>query len=467
MSLTQREIQHFHLRTGFGEAPATIRSQVGSSRQDLVHSAFSKANRVNDLSTVPNPVANGREAGNLKVLRMILKSKRETEKLNLDWLQRMADTEAPLQEKMTFFWHDHFATATPFAYLMQVQNNTLRRHALGDFKRMMHAVAKDPAMLLFLNSQQNRKGHPNENFAREVMELFTLGIGHYTEKDVQEAARAFTGWQVNRLGQFEFNPGSHDDGQKTFLGRTGHFKGEDIIDMLLESPITARHICAKLYRFMVNHEEDPAFVDEMVQVFISSRSDIGAVLRHVLLSDHFYAERNIGSRIASPTELLVRYLRMFNMTFKGGRQLLRGQKLLGQVLLFPPNVSGWGSQRDWVDGASLLLRMRLPSLILAGNGPLPMAKADPESEDEMMTQSERPQRNSWSQPDVDWSGISRVVSGAPRHLWAQTIASYLLQRPVDEVDIEKIRQMADDSSADSLVRSLTISTMSLPEFQLI
>jgi len=466
MSLSQREIQHFLLRTGFGQSPLEVKNLMGSSRASLVESAFSQAKSSAPLNVIPNPLANGREASNLKVLRMILKSKKETERLNKAWIKRMAESDSPLLEKMTFFWHDHFATSMSLAYLIQVQHNTIRKHALGNFRQMLHAMAKDPAMLLFLNGQQNRKGHPNENFAREVMELFTLGIGNYSEKDVQEAARAFTGWHVNRSGAFAFNEKDHDDGQKTVLGRTGRFRGEEILEMLLESRTTARYICSKIYRFLVNNTESESFVNEMTDVFIRSGLDISAVVKHVLLSNEFYREENIGCRIASPVELLVRYLRVFRLKFKNDNQLLALQRSLSQVLFYPPNVSGWGSQRDWVDGTSLLLRMRLPLLLLAEGEQLPSAKSDPDMEEaEMVEETEN--RGAWIKPESDWTGLESVLQGIPSVRWPEIIVSYLIQRDIAKNDLDLLTDQSGKESGPALMRALTMNTLTLPEFQLI
>jgi uncharacterized protein (DUF1800 family) len=181
--------------------------------------------------------------------------------LNLDWLKMLADEDAALRERMTYFWHGHFATSTPLAWLMQVQNNTLRKHALGNFKTLLHEVAKDPAMIIYLNNQQNKKESPNENFARELLELFTLGRDQgYTEQDIKEAARAFTGWSVNMKGEFEKNPKEHDDGEKSFMGKTGNFDGEDIIDILLENKRVSIFISEKVYTELVNTNINNAHV---------------------------------------------------------------------------------------------------------------------------------------------------------------------------------------------------------------
>ena len=164
---------------------------------------------------------------------MIVKSQEQLKELNLSWIEKMTANNNPLLERLTFFWHNHFATSVPFAYLMQQQNNTIRKFALGKFSDLLFAIAKDPAMIIYLNNQQNKKTAPNENFAREVMELFTLGEGKYSENDIKEAARAFTGWNSNKKGEFEFIAKDHDDTEKEFLGKKGNFNGDDILKIIL------------------------------------------------------------------------------------------------------------------------------------------------------------------------------------------------------------------------------------------
>ncbi|HLG36038.1 MAG TPA: DUF1800 family protein, partial [Bacteroidia bacterium] len=219
MTSQRKKLQHLYLRAGFGELPFVIKQKENLSLQQNVDSLFSDSEKTEDLDLIPYPLEGKEDASNMRILRMVIKSREDVQKLNYHWLYRMTVTKASLREKMTFFWHNHFSTSVPFAYLMQQQNNMLRKHALGKFSDMLRAVSKDAAMMIYLNNQQNTKEAPNENFAREVMELFTLGIGHYTDQDIKEAARAFTGWRINRKGEFEMNAKQHDDREKNFLGK--------------------------------------------------------------------------------------------------------------------------------------------------------------------------------------------------------------------------------------------------------
>ncbi len=285
--------------------------------------------------------------------------------LNAAWVDRMASGEGMLCEKMTLFWHDHFACRFPTILFTETQHQTLRQHALGSFRDLLFAISKDPGMLSFLNNQQNRKEQPNENFARELLELFTLGRGHYTENDIHEAARAFTGWGFTLGGEFVFRRAWHDTGSKTFLGKSGHFTGEDILNIVLEERQTARFLTEKLYRYLVHPQPDPEVVDTWSRLFYESDYDLPRLLLEMLLSDHFYEARNLGARIKSPVEYLVGLIRAFGLEFQDERGIIFVQKALGQTLFQPPNVAGWPEGRAWIDGSSLLLRMQLPRLLLA------------------------------------------------------------------------------------------------------
>jgi uncharacterized protein (DUF1800 family) len=261
---------------------------------------------------------------------------------------------------MTLFWHNHFVSSQQKVrspQLMYRQNALLRRHALGSFRDMLHAVARDPAMVIYLDSANNRKGSPNENFAREVMELFTLGEGNYTEADVKEAARAFTGWSIDiDTGEFLFRPAAHDDGVKTVLGRTGALQGDAVLDILLEQPQTGEFVAAKLWREFVSRNPDPAEVKRVGRVFRDSGYDIRAALRAVLVSDAFYAPQNRAALIKSPVDLVVGTLRQFG--FKTGEVMpfVFTANQLGQSLFAPPNVKGWPGGEAWINSTTLLGR---------------------------------------------------------------------------------------------------------------
>ena len=255
-----------------------------------------------------------KESGNRKMQPIVNKfffwlraSRLETQRVAYWWANRMVNSPRPLEEKMTLFWHNHFATnetkVRDYRKLL-LQNKTFRLHATGNFKELLIAVAKDPAMLHFLDAGQNVKGAPNENFAREIMELFTLGVGNYEEKDIREAARAFTGWNTNDL-EFIVNKDKHDTGQKTILSHTGNFTGEEVIDILLDQDAAAIFIVKKIYKEFVNEEVDNIIIDQYAKILKSNNYQLKPLLKTIFLSKDFYSTENIGSHIKSPIELVV------------------------------------------------------------------------------------------------------------------------------------------------------------------
>jgi len=294
----------------------------------------------------------------------------ETRRLGFWWLDRMVRTPRPLEEKLTLFWHGHFATSEEKLRdyrKIALQIKTLRAHATGNFGELLVAVAKDPAMLVFLDAAQNVKGAPNENFGREVMELFTMGVGNYSEDDIREAARAFTGWGNDDL-RFVIDAEKHDAGSKRFLGREGNFTGEDILAIILEQKQTAIYIATKLYRFFVREEISPAFAETLGNLLRDNRYEIAPFLRTIFLSEDFYSEPSVATHIKSPTELIVSTYR------KRGLRELPGipdpytvSKTLGQILLYPPTVAGWSQGRSWITPGLLFERANFAREVMFPN----------------------------------------------------------------------------------------------------
>ncbi len=279
------------------------------------------------------------------------------------WLTEMLTTSSPLTEKMVLFWHNHFVSSLQKVRspaLMYRQNLLLRRHALGYFGDMLHEVSKDPAMVVYLDNASNRKGQPNENFAREVMELFTLGEGNYGEQDIKEAARAFTGWSIDPgSGEFVFRRQVHDEDVKTVLGRSGNFDGDAVLDILLAQPRTAEFIVSKLWREFVSPHPDPAEVRRIARMFRDNRYNIKVALRALLVSDAFYAPQNRAALIKSPIDLIVGTLRQFRYATGEVTPFLFVSRQLGQDLFAPPNVKGWPGGEAWINSATLLARKQL------------------------------------------------------------------------------------------------------------
>jgi hypothetical protein len=287
------------------------------------------------------------------------------------WLYCMLHSGHPLREKLTLFWHNHFATSIAKVNStreMFNQNKLLRANALGKFGSFLLDISKDAAMLHWLDSNSNIKGKANENYAREIMELFSLGVGHYSEQDIREAARAFTGWHTDSDGfGYEFNAGLHDDGVKTVLGQTGNWNGDDVVRILLQQPAAATFLVRKLYRFYVSetHEPSDSFLEPLAESFRESDYDIAALVRRILSSRHFFSEYAFRQRIKSPVEFVLgagrAVYRQYDATNKHYRPmpqqvLVRHIDAMGQLLFAPPNVKGWRGAKAWLNTATMLAR---------------------------------------------------------------------------------------------------------------
>ena len=280
------------------------------------------------------------------------------------WVAEMLSTPSPFTERMTLFWHNHFATSqqkSRSATLMYRQNVLFRKYSTGNFAAMLREVGKDPAMLIYLDGAQNRKGAPNENFAREVMELFTLGEGRYTEQDVKEAARAFTGWSLDGdTGEFRFRRAIHDDGVKKVLGQEGRFNGDDMITLLLQQPATGEFIVGKLWREFVspdaNSAANTAAVKKLAVDWRAANYEIKPLLREMLLSDAFWALENRGVLVKSPVDLVIGSLRQFRFSVEDPAPFAVILRQLGQDLFNPPNVKGWPGGEAWLNTTTLLAR---------------------------------------------------------------------------------------------------------------
>lgn len=282
------------------------------------------------------------------------------------WLGRMIVTPAPLQEKMTLFLHGHFASALQKGITPQelvVQNQLFRRNALGNFHALTLAVSRDPAMLKYLDNTRSQKAQPNENYARELMELFTLGIGNYTEADVRESARAFTGWQTRRGTGFYVNERQHDDGTKAFLGRSGNFDGKDIVDIIFAQPAAARFLAAKLLDYFVYSDPEPQLVDAVAAVVRKNDFELRPVMSTILRSNVFFSERSYRALVKSPVEFVVGAYQTFGIT-EVDQTALAALRRMGQVLFYPPSVKGWDGGAAWLNSQSVLSRENFASALM-------------------------------------------------------------------------------------------------------
>ncbi|UXX79463.1 DUF1800 domain-containing protein [Reichenbachiella carrageenanivorans] len=366
MKLNQQEVQHLLLRAGFGDNRQVIGSYIGQSPELILQKQFELCNKNTPVQIKlpkyePTPY---KELSEIEKQAIRKEAREQVKALNIEWIKTMASAPSSCQDKIAMFWHDHFACSAANGVFLQSYLDTIRGHALGNFGDMLKAVSKEPAMLQYLNNQQNKKSAPNENFAREVMELFTLGRDQgYTEKDISEAARAFTGWGFDRTGNFKFRQMVHDNNSKVVFGQTGNFDGDDILDMLLANKQTAHYISQKWVRYFVHSEGNEKLEKKVADAFYSSNYDIKTALTALFTSPDFYDKKNIGQRIKSPIELIVSVQRQLHLKIEDPSSLLYLQRMQGQVLFNPPNVAGWPDGQDWVDSATLLFRLHLPQLI--------------------------------------------------------------------------------------------------------
>jgi len=293
----------------------------------------------------------------------------DTEKLRAWWVSAMLHGGHPLREKMVLFWHNHFATSVAkvqSAMLMFRQNQLLRKHALGRFGPILAGISRDAAMLIWLDSNQNVKSHPNENFAREVMELFTLGVGNYTEKDVREAARAFTGWHVDPEGErFRFDATEHDDGAKTILNGTGRWNGDDVLRILTAQPACAKFLAAKLYRYFVSETEPPkSILEPLADHLRRSEFDVEAAVKTILRSRLFFSDHAYRKRIKSPVEHVLGTARAAWSGPFPSTGLAGWLDDMGQSLFAPPNVKGWTGGKSWLTDTTILARHNFAEMVI-------------------------------------------------------------------------------------------------------
>jgi uncharacterized protein (DUF1800 family) len=301
---------------------------------------------------------------------------RNADPINAWWLYRMINTHHPLQEKMALFWHGLFATAyekIENGRAMAAQIDLFRRNCLGNFRTILVELSRDPAMIIWLDNNTNHKGAPNENYGRELLELFSMGVGNYTEQDVKECARAFTGWTIADANarypwgpfpmEFEYRPQDHDDSEKEFLGQRGRFNGEDIIDIIVDQPATGRFIASKLYNFFVSDDPAPEeAIETLAKAYFESNYEMKSVMRVLLNSDFFRNAR--FAKVKSPAEMVagvLRLVRAFPEPRPGLLETTYESKYMGQELLNPPTVEGWHTGKEWVDSGSLVSRVNFAS----------------------------------------------------------------------------------------------------------
>ncbi len=494
MSLTnQTKNQHLMWRAGFGPAVEQLADLSKYSPKQFYKALIKASDKKPEYINVADDYLQGLYMGIDEVGRQQKKELTTDEKkmlqqknregvrnLNIYWLHEMVNSSAQLREKMAFFWHGHFACRNLNVFFQQGLLDVIRRDALGNFGTLLKEVSKNAAMLNFLNNQQNRKDHPNENFAREVMELFTLGRGNYTENDVKEAARAFTGWSATIKGEYIFRKGQHDFGNKTVLGKTGNFEGDEVLDILLQKKETAQFVTKKLYKFLVNELADDTKVEWLAERFYKNEYDISKLLEDIFTSEWFYEEKNIGAKIKSPVELLAGIQRMLPMKFEKEEALLLIQRSLGQLLFYPPNVAGWPGGKNWIDSSTLMMRMRIPQML----GEKDEFNIKPKDDDDQMmgrpstelrtNNTEDPKAGAMKalgrlnkplQVNIDWSLYTKNYETVDRESLLANITGLLLQAK-SRVSPDLIKQFSDQTGRDNFIKTATLQIMSTPEYQL-
>lgn len=394
--------------------------------------------------------------------RLREQSREDLRNLNLLWLEEMTHSKAQLREKIALFWHGHFASRNINILYQQQLLQVIRENALGSFGDMLRAVSKSAAMIAFLNNQQNKKQHPNENFAREVMELFTMGRGNYTETDIKEAARAFTGWSFKLNGDFVFRPFDHDKESKTLLGKSGAFDGDDVLDILLEKRQTATYIAQKMYRFLVN---DTLIPEERIKWlgdrFYDSGYQIMRLLDDIVRSEWFYAPENMGNRIKSPVEHWIGIRRVLPLELEDPEVQLKLQRALDHILFYPPNVAGWPGGKAWIDSSSLMLRMRIPQLIV-DRGDLDVQTKD--DDDQQMGMQNKNQARLLA-ADIDWQPVLKQFSAVRSNELSKSMSEYLWQTGTTP-PAAILEKYTDNSSPEDLIKTTMIRLMATPEYQL-
>ncbi len=484
----------FHLlsRGGFGISPEQWK-QVDKQNLDDVLKNLEDNSRLplQSISIVPENIDQSYKKSIGLVGQLTPEDRRNINKENVNqlrlitiaWMNAMVSEQNQLREKMALFWHGHFACRITNAYFQQQLLDIERRNALGNFGDLLRETSKSAAMLNFLNNQQNKKAHPNENFAREVMELFTLGRGNYTEKDVKEAARAFTGWSYNADGNFTNNTKVHDTGSKIILGKTSNFNGDDVLNHLLENKQTAHFISNKLYKYLVNDVPNDTHVSWLADRFYKSNYNIGALVHDIFTSGWFYQKENMGAIIKSPVDLIVNIQRALPMKVENPERLLVFNDALGQQPFYPPNVAGWPGGTSWIDSSSLMLRLKIPQLVEENQAfhittkldddiqmGRKMMNADSTTSNMNATSMDTaPKKKSSNkiQADIDWDGLLDTLTSVKDKDLFSAVSQIVLGTYSDKMEVSVIQtKVPFNPDRKVYLKNLMLALMSTPEFQL-
>jgi len=419
---------HLYRRAGFGASYSELVNAETQSPAEVVDSLFATEPEsfLKEMKTLEQQIRSGGNVGSLPNF----------------WLYRMAKSNSQLLEKTTLFWHGHFATSAEKVDdvgMMLDQNNLLRENALQKFMPLVLAISKDPAMLTYLDSKENRKTRPNENYSRELMELFCLGLGNYSEDDIKQIARAFTGWEIKN-DKFRFNKYQHDYGTKEFLGSTGEFNGEDAVEIVLKQKSSSEFIAKKLINYFVTDSPvDASIVRPIANLLSETNFDVGVTIKTILKSNFFY--ESIGKKIRSPIELGVGLLRTIEAT---GNFVQLSTKLeeLGQRPFFPPNVKGWTGGRSWINSATLLSRVNMVGELL------------------------NDEKTKYSHQGLE--GLTKHYSRQSPEQVLQFFEELLLARDLTPSAKKNLLQLLNNKkeSSENRIRQTIYAIAALPEFQL-
>ncbi len=423
---SRRLAAHLFRRAGFG---ATLEEVVAAEKMhpaEVIESIFQSENP--DF------------ASRMQTLERQAKAVGSVERLPNIWLYRMVKTSTQLLEKATLFWHGHFATSAQKVDdvgLMIGQNHLLRQNAIGKFGPMVHAISRDPAMLTYLDSRENRKTRPNENYARELMELFCLGLGNYSETDIKQIARTFTGWEIKK-NRFRFNPYQHDQGLKSFLGESGNFDGDQAVEIVLKQKSSTKFIAKKLINFFVTDLPVSDAVAQPIADHLSRNDfDIGKTLRLILGSCYFMD--SVGNKIKSPIELGIGFLRCLEAT-GNFVSLSNRMRELGQLPFFPPNVKGWPGGRTWINSASLLGRVNMIGDLL------------------------RDEKTKWAHNDL--RGLVTHYNAGSISEVVEFLETLFLAKPLTPASRKNLHSLSGKKLNNEVLTQVVYAFCALPEFQL-
>jgi uncharacterized protein (DUF1800 family) len=442
-----RKVGHLYRRAGFGATHAELEAGVADGHAKTLERILNGKTDSDDFLRTSEYMASDKS----------MPPGAPQQRLSAWWLDRMLKTSHPLREKLTLFWHNHFATSNAKvrnARQMLGQYQLMHRHALGSFRELLVAMGTDPAMMVWLDTIQSVKGKPNENYARELMELFSLGIGNYTEADIREAARAFTGYEIAG-GKGTFNSRQHDASDKSVFGETGAYKGEDIAKLCLDQPACPRFIVRKLYRFLISESEPPSpdLIEPLAKLYRDSDFDTGKLVAVMLCSNLFFSPEAYRAKIKSPVDFAIGIVRGLEGT-AGPLPLATALEGLGQVLFAPPSVKGWDGGTAWLNAQTLLSRNNLALALTSSESATFGSRCDPakllawhgkKTDDEVVESL----LGIFFQGDVPDESRSRLLE-------------YLKQSRATKFPV----YWTADDIANHRIRAVTHLVLTLPEFQL-